>query len=365
MYKKVSKEAVGEIDKIKSPITKTLVTAIIIIVVLSTAFIILFFKTDKVMKVSVDDATRAPQLQNITMSSVTNTLTSGNSNNDPTNIDMSEWYTDLDGIKKDTSQPVQINDMYYVYKGSPWDNPKYIYNQPLAVSDLYDYLIGLGVDNSVLQGSKDYVLNNWLDPGISTHYRQTTPNNHTMTFNRDGSQLIKDNGDDIWCLQFAVCPSISVRDWYSDNKWCATGSKYTEAQAEFSAASREKKFAVILVEPGKDKTDRNNWLWAPFQGADCKAHTWPWGVVQTSITTESQSNKAVPYPASSAPNTTVTPDLSSEEYIKDFCTHWKYNNTNLLSYMWDDIELYYCPTAAGSIYQILRKYEYVGIVAYE
>lgn len=370
MYKKVSKEAVGEIDKIKSPITKTLVTAIIIIVVLSTAFIILFFKTDKVMKVSVDDATRAPQLQNITMSSVTNTLTSGNSNNDPTNIDMSEWYTDLDGIQKDTSQPVPLLTDFNAYKGSPWDNPKYIFNQPVAVSDLYDYLVGLGVDTSVPQGSKDYVLKNWINYGGGIGVWGWYPNTNATAYNNFRSETPLSDGtmvhniDGIDCLEFAPNPSMCIRDWYSANKWCATGSTYTTYKNEFWEAAIDQKFAVIIVKPGDDKTDRNNWIWVPFRGVDTKAHTWPWGVVQTSITTDPQNNKAVPWPASSTPNITVTPDLSSEEYIKEFCVKWKVGSYNILSYMWDDIEMYHYSTRS-SLMNKLKEYEYVGIVAYE
>lgn len=357
---RIQKQDMKNIDKIKSPFIQSSVTIVLVIILLAMAFIFLIFRSNAIYDISVEDVQNSPVMQTISMKSVTSSLDSGSaSSNILGTISSDEWYTDMPNLVANTSGTVKIGAMT-AYTSSPWDSTSgtYFYNAHQAKLDLWDYLNNLGVSGISYQKTRDFTDNNyWTNESRSVLYNPSTGNTLASASNRHqySSGTWYSVVDGIDCVYFANVPALYDRTYYSSGNWAKKSNTIT--------GNDTNKYCIILVPKGSDLMDQTKWVYLPAITADCKGHTYPWGVTQTNITVSSSTKV---YGATSSGGdygwSKTVSDIGTETNIKDICTSYQNGNYKVVDYLYCILETNGWKEAETTA--MTDNYDMVGFMVY-
>lgn len=193
-----------------------------------------------------------------------------------TSVDVSidGWYTDVTSGSASTSRSL-IADNYYLYDGPPWDVTPgtYIFNYPQAKYDTYAMIEGLGVSGNPVKSDAAKYKANALSSGGST----VTGICDRRGFSQSGSSYTTMIGS-VPCIPFCPMPAAIDKNYTDGGRW-AQASTPDDSVYNYG----NKKCALVVVQNLSDIADSTKWLYFPMSTVDAKAHTYPWGVVQTNI----------------------------------------------------------------------------------
>lgn len=271
------------------------------------------------------------------------------------NMDSEGWYTDLNGMQGSTAGAFEVAG-FKVYPQPPWNatNNTFFFNAYKAKLELYDYLVSLGADQSVLQGSRSFTENNSFTRfgnGIDSIGRHGTTGRTSA-----GVMYCEVEGQK--CIYIGPMAAAVNRTYYSSGDW---------TKKSFSAGYNWQtwKGCLVLVKKGEDYYNSNNYLYLPCVAGSAKAHTYPWGVTQTTVCID--NNHKVSWPTSWnvsdhwAGGITLN-DAGSEEDIKRVATTFRFGNTNMLSYLYCTAEV--CGISSDALKLFTDNYMAVGFVSY-
>lgn len=185
-------------------------------------------------------------------------------------IDIDGWYTDVAAGTLATTSKSAFADgsSLAIYNGPPWDveNGSYIFNYPQARYDTYEMFEGLGIAGNPITTSNMY------SAAVVGGAGQTSRLS-SNGFDSNGLKTV----DGVVCLNFCPMPTLVDRTWIDDWTQGATcdTSDYGYGQARYAA--------ILVDKTTGDVSDSSTWKYLPLCPNDSKAHTYPWGVVQTNI----------------------------------------------------------------------------------
>lgn len=247
-------------------------------------------------------------------------------------VDTNEWYTNMPNIKGDTSQVFDHVNGFPIYKAPSFDSDgnTWFFNSYKAKSDLWQYLVDLGLTptKSLEYTQKAFIA--YDTPSVNTN---SCPSH---SYNSSGYICANFKGQD--CMLFAPTPAMLWSDWYSSKQWavttCPWGDKYWGTY-----------FNVVLVEKDKDPNDQSNWLYLPAATGDAKAHTYPWGVTQTSIQP----------PAGFG-------DPASDTVIKSRCSQPTVMGGSIFDFLYCTFEI--ISRSLSDVNYLNQRYSMVGVITY-
>lgn len=185
-------------------------------------------------------------------------------------VNINGWYTDVAaGTEATTSKSAFApGSTLAIYDGPPWDvkSGSYIFNYPQARYDTYEMFEGLGVKGNPINTSNMYSAA--VVGGASQNARFTEHG-----FDSNGLKTV----GGVVCLNFCPMPTLVDRTWINNWTQGATcdSSKYGFGEARYAA--------ILVDKHSGDVLDSSTWKYLPLCPNDAKAHTYPWGVVQTNI----------------------------------------------------------------------------------
>ena len=333
---------------------------VLIVVIISVSFITVLFKSDPHFKVSDALSQKdAALMKNTQVQSVIKSLGTSNTNTSvpglsPT-MDPNGWYTDLNGMKGSTAGESEIAG-FKVYTQPPWDATKntFFFNAYKAKLELYDYLVSLGVNNKVLQGSRSFSENNSFTrfgDGIDSIGRKGKQG-------RTSAGILYCEVDGQKCIYVGPMPAAIDKNYYSSGNWkkMAWSPGYNW---------QTWKGCLVLVKKGNDCYDSKNYIYMPCVAGSAKGHTYPWGVTQTHIAIA--NNKRVNWPTGGKVSQHWAGgmdlnDAGSEADIKKALTTFNLGNTNSLSYLYCTAEV--CGISSNALKLLSNNYIAVGFVSY-
>lgn len=346
----------------KSSLRVFLVTAVAVLLISICGILFLIFKTNSIYAYDAETLDYASTLT--TMQSSMSVQTSI----DALDADLASsagvqpilsntWFTDLSGIKADTSQTVKIGTLT-AYRGYPFDaTPEtYFMNVRQAKEDLWNYMDSIGAPAGFTGATLESTLKNfWACDTTDALTSNAKFKSSGTTASGTKYTLI----DGVQCYYFAPTPTMLDQTFYSSGAWsnheCATGVDYAKV-----------KFAVVFCPLSEDPTDQSKWIYLPCVVGDVKGHTYPWGVTQTNI--KITNNKTL-YVANAsggdyAVKVTVS-DAGSDDAIKTVV-----NSSGFTSYYGNIRDGLYCvfeTVAMRSFDSMALKNDYtcVGCITYK
>lgn len=258
----------------------------------------------------------------------------------------SGWYDfDMGGLPAGSSVrslEVASGQTVNLYKGLPWatDSNTYFFNIEVA------------------QGE---IKNTFERAGVS--FKQTG-----QIVNSDGMSGFKavsnSNGLNSWCV-CSLAPMV-------DKGYVTEGRMWKQATGlgDSTSANYKSKWAIVLVEKGKDKSDRSNWFSIPATRNDAKAHTALYGVFQTNVKVIGDHKYQISknWSGSSYDNIDVAGDdpvntiKTLNDYIKAHNSSSGWKNFTMGSWGACKVECY--NTSARFIQEIDGNYDIIGYVVY-
>lgn len=248
------------------------------------------------------------------------------------NIDTNSWYTDMPGIKGDTSSSVDLGG-FKLYKNPPWDSTSdtFYMNVLKAKEDYWNYLTKLGAKDSVYHGSLQEVLNNSFSVDVAYVCSNARSDAKTPDGSKScGAKYKKIDGVD--CCYMCITPAMVDKKYVTDKHYDTSNSW---SKTNEGALLSKLKFCAVMTKKGNDLQDQSKYLYLPCIKGDAKGHTYPWGIVQTSVA--QRPNNRLEYWKEQGGGTqtkTVGPP-GDEDTIKKAITEMQTNNGNLgiLSYI--------------------------------
>ena len=253
-----------------SHIVRNCVIVVGVLLILSTAFIFLAFRTDYIFNVQTDFDVSKVTFERTSVSTVIeeiDDLESGGGkslvpelgdDDDEAEVkfkDSDGWYADVPSDTKKGTVAGKIDYLDY-YNGLPWDadDSVYMYYQHRAKNDIYDILATGGIKR--------------------TSFSSNVVNTNDTSLPGQGWVL-----DGVTCLGVAVSPACINRQYYPAR--CFKSCKGLDSDDKVKNGTY--KMAVVLVKKGEDLEDSSKFLYLPATRADAKAHTFYGGVTQTNI----------------------------------------------------------------------------------
>lgn len=245
----------------KTNIGKICAIVVGVILVLSTAFVFLVFRTDYIYNVDADSTFASANFERISVTTVIEeierlkggdgTLVPGE-NTQPRNS--TGWYEDIpQGTPSGNTTGVTF-DGVSLYKGLPWpaDDSTYIYYQYKAKEDIYNLFNQCGINKT--------------DTGRSVVNSPVS------------SVPVTSDVDGVKSLNVGTVPAAIDRDYFPTKAF-----SQANGGADSGAVNYQLKFAIVLVPEGADKSDKESYFYLPASKVDAKAHTFFGGVVQTNV----------------------------------------------------------------------------------
>lgn len=241
----------------------------------------LFFKSDLfVSKDILEEGDIVTFSKNTTVETIESQIEQGSttpSSNMQINTD--EWFTEMPNIVGDKSETVKLKSLT-AYKNPPLSSmdETYFYNFYKAKGDLLSYLHKLAPDAKPLYSSRtdEYIMDNYLTVEYEDDYTDNRQFDKSDTNTANGTLCYREDGIEFYYT--AVLPNLCSMDYYSSGTWAKASHVYQNLRNDYYFY-----YLACLFPKGGDPTDESTYIYLPFVIGDTKAHTYPWGVVQTNV----------------------------------------------------------------------------------
>lgn len=346
---------------IQSPFVKYCITVVSCTLICGVAFLFLMFGTDTIYQVNEDSIDTAQSFNRVSVSTVVDTIKQEDSSTGSisvpglsglTGIDYNSWYTDLSSITGDTSNPVEIGAVT-AYRSIPWDSTgeTFFYYSEKAKLDLYDYLSDKGL-SAKRQGTREFVESNYMAYMNTVDRGKPTP---TGSFSDTTKYCTRDG---LNCIYIAPMPATCNKDYFSSGDWGV--SSWTNIPDWDTT-----KFCIVVVPKGSDKKDSSNYIYIPAVAGSAKAHTYPWGVVQTNVSVKSPT-RVEGYTRSGGDfgwGMDVSDVTIESEIVNIVNAYDDGAGNNIMDYLYCSLEL--CATSSSFRESLKSGYDMVGFVTFK